>query len=135
MPTGCTPTRRADGDREVLRIRLGARRELTTTRTKQINRLRALLLTGEDADRRLARGTFSDTQLIRISRRRSKVEEIVEQVVRRAEARRFAIAIREAGKELKQNKKQLATLVDGLAPQLRLNIGVGPVSAAQAIVS
>ena len=129
------PTPRADGDREALRILLGARRELTTTRTKQINRLRALLLTGDEADRRLSRGTFSDTQLTAISRRRGRVGATAEQAVRRAEARRLAIAIREAGKELKQNKKQLAALVDGLAPQLRLKIGVGPVSAAQAIVS
>jgi transposase len=49
------PTPPADGDREALRILLGARRELTTVRTMQINRLRALLLTGKEADRRLAR--------------------------------------------------------------------------------
>lgn len=100
------PTPRSDGDREALRILLGARRELTTVRTKQINRLRALLLTGEEADRKLSRGTFSDTQLTAISRRRGKVDETVEQAVRRAEARRLAIAIRQASKELRQNKKQ-----------------------------
>ena len=38
------PTPRADGDREALRILLGARHELTTTSTGQTNRLRALLL-------------------------------------------------------------------------------------------
>jgi transposase len=129
------PTPRSDGDREALRILLGARRELTTVRTKQINRLRALLLTGEEADRKLSRGTFSDTQLTAISRRRGKVDETIEQAVRRAEARRLAIAIRQASKELRQNKKQLATLVDALAPQLQRKIGVGPVSAAQAVVS
>jgi transposase len=48
------PTPRADGDREALRILLGARRELTTAKTRTINRLRALLLTGSDADRALA---------------------------------------------------------------------------------
>src|SRR4051794_2828008 len=48
------PTPRADGDREALRILLGARRELTTVRTMQINRLRALLLTGDDGDRHLS---------------------------------------------------------------------------------
>ena len=40
------PTPRADGDREALRILLGARQELTTTSTAQTNRLRALLLGG-----------------------------------------------------------------------------------------
>jgi transposase len=49
------PTPRADGDREALRILLGARQELTTTKTRVINRLRALLLTGSDTDRALSR--------------------------------------------------------------------------------
>src|ERR687894_1066325 len=50
------PTPRADGDREALRILLSARQELTTTRTGQINRLRAMLLGGEDTERQIARG-------------------------------------------------------------------------------
>ncbi len=104
-------------------------------RTMQINRLRALLLTGDEADRRLSRGTLSDTRLNAISRRRAKSDETIEASIRRAEARRLAIAIREAGHELKQNKKQLAAMVDDLAPRLQEKIGVGPVSAAQAIVS
>ena len=45
------PTPRADGDREALRILLSARQELTTTGTAQTNRLRALLLGGDDTDR------------------------------------------------------------------------------------
>ena len=54
------PTPRADGDREALRILLGARQELTTTSTAQTNRLRALLLAGDDTDRELARGTLTE---------------------------------------------------------------------------
>jgi len=129
------PTPRADGDREALRILLGARRELTTVRTRQINRLRALLLTGEEADRSLARGPLSDARLAAISRRRGTADESVERAVRRAEARRLALAIRDACRELKTNKQQLADLVDSIAPQLRDKVGVGPVSAAQAVVS
>ena len=55
LPADRLPTPRADGDREALRILLGARAELSTSRTKQINRLRALLLAGDDTDRDLAR--------------------------------------------------------------------------------
>jgi transposase len=51
---------RSDGDREALRILLVARRDMTSVRTQQINRLRALLLTGDDADRQLCRGVLSD---------------------------------------------------------------------------
>ena len=57
------PTPRADGDREALRILLGARQELTTASTAQTNRLRALLLGGDDTDRELARGALTETRL------------------------------------------------------------------------
>ena len=41
-PAGQLPAPRPDGDREALRILLGARRELSISRTRQVNRLRAL---------------------------------------------------------------------------------------------
>jgi hypothetical protein len=63
------PTPRADSDREALRILLGARRELTTARTRTINRLRESLLTGSDADRALSRGALTP-ELAAITRRR-----------------------------------------------------------------
>lgn len=129
------PTTRADGYREAMRILLSARRELTTTRTRQINRLRALLLTGDEKDRVLSRGVLTDTRLTEIARRRGLASSTTEQSVRRAEARRLAIAIREAGHELKDNKRQLANLTGQVAPLLLDKVGVGPVSAAQAIVS
>src|SRR4029453_9665421 len=64
------PMPRADGDREALRILLGARRELTTAKTRTINRLRALLLTGSDADRALSSGALTSDRLAAITRRR-----------------------------------------------------------------
>jgi transposase len=128
------PTPRADGDREALRILLGARRELTSDKTRMVNRLRALLLTGCDADRVLARGSMSAPTLVKIIRRRGRPDDTREQAVRRAEARRLA-GIREANRALVENKKQLAALVTELAPQLLTKVGIGPVSAAQAIVS
>ena len=82
------PTPRADGDREALRILLGARRELTSDKTRMVNRLRALLLTGCDADWVLARGSMSIPTLTKIIRRRGRPEDSREQAVRRAEARR-----------------------------------------------
>jgi transposase len=70
-----------------------------------------------------------------ISRRRGRTDDTVEQLVRRSEARRLALAVRNATHQLKINKQQLADLVERLAPQLPDKVGVGPVSAAQAIVS
>src|SRR5436305_744881 len=57
------PTPRADGDREALRILLGARQELTTASTAQTNRLRALLLGVRSA-------TGTEPRLASLARRR-----------------------------------------------------------------
>ena len=65
------PTPRADGDREALRILLSARHELTTTTTGQSNRLRALLLGGDDTERQIARGTLTEVTLASLARNRA----------------------------------------------------------------
>jgi transposase len=129
------PTPRADGDREALRILLGARQELTTTSTAQTNRLRALLLAGDDTDRQLARGPLTEARLASLARRRPPREASREQAVRHAEIRRLALALREAARVLKDNRAQLQTIVNDLVPGLIERRGIGPVSAAQAIVS
>jgi transposase len=129
------PTPRADGDREALRILLGARQELTTTSTAQTNRLRALLLGGDDTDRQLARGPLTEARLASLARRRPPREASREQAVRHAEIRRLALALREAARVLKDNRTQLQTIVNDLVPGLIERRGIGPVSAAQAIVS
>ncbi len=126
MPADRKTLPRNDGDREALRILLGARRHMTTAKTQQINRLRALLLTGDDADRQLCRGAMSDAHLQVIARRRGRPDETREQQIRRAEARRLAVAIREATSALAANKKQLAELVASFAPGLLDKFRVRP---------
>ena len=129
------PTPRADGDREALRILLGTRNALTTTSTGQTNRLRALLLEGQDTDRQIARGALTEATLASLARRRAPREASREQAVRQAVLRRLALALREAGRALKANRTQLQTIVDELAPGLTDRPGIGVVSAAQVIVS
>jgi transposase len=132
------PTPRADGDREALRILLGTRDELTTTATAQTNRLRALLLTGDDADRDLARGKLSDSTLTTLARRRlprSHQPADRAQAVRHTEIRRLALAVLEARRTLATNRADLQAIRDQLAPGLTDRRGVGPVTAAQAVVS
>ena len=68
LDTSQLPIPRADGDREALRILLGARHELTVTSTAQINRLRALLRDGHDdtdtdTDRQLGRAALTGATL------------------------------------------------------------------------
>jgi len=129
------PTPRADGDREALRILLCAREELTTTSTGQINRLKALLRDGDDADRRAARGKLTNITLAGLARRRLPREASRERAVRHAEIRRLAVAVREAGRVLKTNRAELAAIVNDVVPGLTDRRGIGPVTGAQAIVS
>jgi len=129
------PTPRADGDREALRILLCARQELTTTNTAQTNRLRALLRDGDDTERRLARARLSDAALATLARRRQPAAASRAQAVRHGEIRRLALAMRQAARALKANRAELAAIVNDLAPGLTERPGIGPVSAAQAIVS
>jgi transposase len=69
LDTGRLPVPRADGDREALRILLVARQEITVTRTAQINRLRALLLAGDDTGRRAARAALTQAALAALAGR------------------------------------------------------------------
>ena len=129
------PTPRADGDREALRILLGARQEITAASTGQTNRLRALLLAGDDTDRRAARSALTEMVLASLVRRKLRADASRDQAVRHAEIRRLELALRQARRELKANHDQLLTIVDAIAPGLTDRYGVGPVSAAQAVVS
>lgn len=129
------PSPRTDGDREALRVLLCAREELTTTGTGQTNRLKALLRDGDDTDRALARGKLTDTDLNTLARRCQRRDATREQAVRHAELRRLAIALREGRRELKANRDELQSIVDDLVPGLTDRKGIGPVCAAQVMVS
>jgi len=135
LDAGKLPTPRADGDREALRILLCARQELTTTATAQANRLRALLRDGDDTDRDLARARLTATALAALARRRQPPGASRAQAVRHAEIRRLTLALRDAAREVKANRATLDAIVSDLAPGLTSRPGIGPVTAAQAIVS
>ena len=72
MDASRVPALRADGDREALRILLGARLEITVASTAQASRLRALLLAGDDADRQTARGALTNTALQVLAQRTAR---------------------------------------------------------------
>src|SRR5437763_1224172 len=126
---------RADGDREALRILLVARQEITVARTAQASRLRALLLTGDDADLRAARGALTQRVLTCLARRTVPAGARRDHAIRQAEIARLALALGQAWRQLKDNRKQLQAIVADIAPGLTRRYGIGPVSAAQAIVS
>ena len=129
------PVPRADGDREALRILLVARQEIRAARNAQGGRLRALLLAGDDADRRAARRSLSKTALAALAGRELPDGASREQAVRHAEIARLALALDQARHQLKDNHAQLLAIVEDIAPRLTSRFGIGPVSAAQAIAS
>jgi len=135
LDAGRLPVPRADGDREALRILLGARQEITAACTAQGNRLRALLLSGDDAGRRAARRTLSKTALAALASCEPPARASRDHIVRQSEIRRLALALAQDRCQLKENRNQLLAIVDDIAPGLTSRYGVGPVSAAQAIVS
>jgi transposase len=126
---------RADGDREALRVLLVGRQQMTGTRTRAVNALRALFVTGADTDRPLGVGPMTKDRLQRIARRRAGAGETREQRIRRGEAKRLALAVLELDRELRANLAELRAIVTELAPGLLDKTGVGPVSGAQAVAS
>ena len=135
LDTARLPVLRADGDREALRILLVARQEITVTRTAQINRLRALLLAGDDTDRQAARAALTQSVLTGLARRTVPAGARRDYAIRQGEIARLALALDQARRQLKDNRKQLLTIAGDIAPGLTSRYGIGPVSAAQAIVS
>ncbi len=125
----------ANGDRDALRILLGARQDMTMTIAEQSNRLRALLLGGDGTDRKIARAALTEVILASLARRRQPRDVTRQHCVRHAEIRRLALSLFAAGCELRANTMQLQAIVDDLVPGLTDRPGIGPVGAAQAIVS
>ena len=126
---------RADGDREALRILLGARHDLTTAHTAQTNRLRELL-----ARQAVTTPTGRPPVLRRPGcpgRPGPALQPPRLPTAPRRRGRRAATA-RDRGRDggrAQANRAQLQTIVEDLTPGLTDRRGVGPVSAAQVIVS
>jgi transposase len=58
-----------------------------------------------------------------------------EQTVRSGEIRRLALAVRDGGRALKDNRAHLQAIVADMAPTLMERTGIGSVTAAQVIVN
>jgi hypothetical protein len=111
------------------------RQEITVAATAQASRLHALLLAGDDTDRQAARATLTGTALATVAGCELPAHAGREHAVRQAEICRLALAPGQARCQLKENRQQLPAIVDDLAPELTSRYGIGPVSAAQGIVS
>lgn len=86
----------------------------------------------------MARGRLRRLTSVRLDApisRRPRRGEQRERVVRRAGTQRLARAIRQADDQLTANNRQLTEIVGDVAPKLLERRGIGPVGAAQVIVS
>jgi transposase len=127
--------RSGDGDREALRLLTIAREELNRHRTGTINQLLAVLLTGDAADQQLRKRDLTVATVRQLTRRRGPGIEDRQGRTRRLELRRLAEDLLRLNQQLRDNDEQLKEILEDIAPQLLKPVGVGPVVAAQLIVS
>lgn len=123
---------RGGGGREDLRLLLLERRGAVRARTAALNQLRAVIVTAPDTLRAQLRRLNSDQLARHAARLRDRPDE--SQTTRRV-LRRLARRAQQLSQEIDELDRELETLVTTLAPELLQESGVGPVCAAQLIVS
>jgi transposase len=135
LDAGRLPVPRADGDWEALRILLVARQEITVARTARIGRLRALLLAGDDTDRRAARTALTQTALPRWPGVNYAPAPATSRPSGTARSGAWRSRSARPGASCGTTAPSCWPSSMTLAPGLTSRYGIGPVSAAQAIVS
>jgi transposase len=123
---------RGGGQRELLRVLLLERRGADQARTASLNQLHALVVTAPDSLRGRLEGLRDRRLAAAAARLRGRGGEQPQllAVLRRLGRRALAL-----GDELAEVELQIERLVDELAPDLLRECGVGPICAAQLIVS
>lgn len=127
--------RTGEGVREALRLLVVDREQMTRHRTQLHNQLLAELLTGTAEHQALRRKGLSGTDLEKLAKSRCRGGRPIEEQARLVVLRRKANAIIQLDQQIRDNGKSLTTIVQDAAPQLLKQVGVGPVVAAQLIVS
>jgi transposase len=120
---------RGGGRREDLRLLLLERRSAMRARTAALNQLSAVLLTAPEHVRERLQ-TLAGERLVREAARLRPHADVVIGVLRRLGKRAERLS-----KEVAETERRLAALVAELAPDLLEECGVGPVCAAQLLVS
>jgi transposase len=120
---------RGGGPREVLRLLLLERRSAIQARSAALNQLSALLVTAP-AQLRDRLGALSGERLARAAARLRLGPDVSNSVLRRLGQRVAFLS-----HEVAQIEQSLAALLTQLAPELLAECGVGPVCAAQLLVS
>lgn len=123
---------RGGGVRDDLRMLLLERRGAVRARTAALNQLQAVIVTAPDAVQDRFRGLDGKQAAKRAARLRSRTDETAVTV---SVLRRIALRAQQLGSEIDELDRQLETIVSELVPHLLAECGVGPVCAAQLVVS
>jgi len=127
------PRRR--GDREALRVLLRTRDGAVKGRTRAILHLKALVVTAQEGLRCHLRRSPTDEMIVRCSRLRTRAQHSVEHratvIALRSTARRI-LALEHEANDLESH---IQSIVSRLAPELLDQTGIGPISAAQILIS
>lgn len=136
MPVDRAPEpRTGDGVREALRLLVVDREQMTRQRTQLHNQLLAELLTGTAEHQALRRKGLSKTDLEKLAKARCPGGRPIDEQARLVVLRRKAGEIVRLDQQIRDNGKNLKTIIAETAPQLLERVGVGPVVAAQLIAS
>lgn len=126
------PRVRGGGRREDLRLLLLERRGAVRARTAALNQLQAVVVTAPEELRLRLRGLSGP----KLARAATHVRACTgDDAVVRGVLRRLARRVRALGQELDELDSELEAIVARLVPELIAESGVGPVCAAQLVVS
>lgn len=128
-------TPRSRGAREALRVLMAARRGAQHARVAAINELKALVITANPDLREQLRGLTTISLVHRCRRFRPRTGQNIELFGTRLAMQQIARRIIHLTEEVKTLDDQLRAIVTDMAPQLLDEFGVGPVTAAQTIIS
>lgn len=120
------------GVRDDLRMLLLERRAAVRARTAALNQLQAVIVTASDAVQDRFRGLDGKQAAKQAARLRSRTDETAVTV---SVLRRIALRAQQLGSEIDEIDDQLKTITSRLVPELLQECGVGPVCAAQLVVS
>jgi transposase len=126
------PRPRGGGVRDDLRLLLSERSGAVRARTAALNELQAAIVTVPDTLRTRFRGLNGKQAAKQALRLRERTDETAVAV---SVLRRISVRIRQLSSEIDELDRQLEPIVHELAPELLEECGVGPVCAAQLIVS
>lgn len=123
---------RGGGVRDDLRLLLMERQGAVRARTAALNELQAAILTGPETLRSRFRG-LDGKQAAKLALKMR--EPSSETAVAAAVGRRIAVRVRQLSCEIDEIDDRLETITNDLVPELLQECGVGPVCAAQLVVS